>query len=343
MVKTTEPNATTAVEPYLSIIIPTYNPAEFLPVLFDSIMTNKCLDEIEIILSDDKSTKGFHHILLKYPKLHFEVIENPVHAGFPRDGRQHGSEQAKGKWITFMDQDDHWHDGALDKIIEFIKTTGAHNMVESPFTEESVETGQVRIQAANKGWTHGKFYEMDFWRKYDIHYDKVQYCEDVDLSNRIDCVLSANRLKRFDYPEPLYVWRRRGDSLADEDYFRNSIPDHIRGTLGVLVDYVEQSKNDEELYKDFNVKFLSTFLHFFFYFQTSLLCTRKQMLMNAISIIQPIFTKYKTVTGMDNEDILRLFFNELINVYQQTRTEDFAQIPFIEQTTIIDWIHNYFD
>ena len=46
---------------------------------------------------------------------------------------------------------------------------------------------------------------------------------------------------------------------------------------------------------------------------------------------------------MDNEDILRLFFNELINVYQQTRTEDFAQIPFIEQTTIIDWIHNYFD
>ena len=46
MVKTTESNTTTAVEPFLSIIIPTYNPAEFLPTLLDSVMTNKCLDDV---------------------------------------------------------------------------------------------------------------------------------------------------------------------------------------------------------------------------------------------------------------------------------------------------------
>jgi glycosyltransferase involved in cell wall biosynthesis len=48
---------------FFSIIVPTYNPRKFLPKLLDSIATNKILDDIEIILSDDLSTEPFDDIV----------------------------------------------------------------------------------------------------------------------------------------------------------------------------------------------------------------------------------------------------------------------------------------
>lgn len=330
-------------KPSLSIIVPTYNPGEHLVRLLDSLLQNSKQDEFEIILSDDCSTENLMNTVKNYPTLNIRIITNDHHAGFPRDGRQNGANVALGEWFTFTDQDDYWLPHAIDKIMDYIMMTHPSNYIVSDFIEESIVTGQATIMDRHKGWTHGKFYEKKFWNKYGIHYDDVQYCEDIDLSNRVDCIITMNRLPVSEYSEPLYVWRRRGDSLADEAYFRKSMPDYITSTLGVLCDYVEQSKGDKELYDAFNIKFLVTFLHIYFYFQSELLWGYKPVLFEAIGITQPILDRYKKITGETNVSIVSHFHNDLLTVYQQTRTDDFNQIPFVEQVTIAEWMRIYFE
>ena len=60
--------------PFFSVIIPTYNPKEFLPRLLESIKHNDCLDKIEVIISDDCSTEPFDDVLEKFPEIHFNII-----------------------------------------------------------------------------------------------------------------------------------------------------------------------------------------------------------------------------------------------------------------------------
>lgn len=332
-------------EVFFSVIIPTYNPKKFLPKLLKSISHNECIDKMEIIISDDCSTESFDDVIEKFEKLNIRKITNDKHYGFPRCGRQHGSEEAKGVWFTFADQDDYYLDNAFDKILAFIKETDAKNYIITDFIEESVETGKRIIRKRAKGWTHGKFYEREFWDKYNVSYDDVEYCEDINLSVKLDCIVSENNIKISEFNEPVYVWGRRRDSLADMDYFIRSMPDYITATLGVIEGYVEKykDKTNEGLFNCFVIKFFATLLHIYFYHQSSFLCDKKQVHIKTVNVTQPILTRFEEATGFKPNDIVYLLSGDLLNLFQQTRNDDFNQIPFIEQITFKDWLELYFD
>ena len=332
-------------EIFMSIIIPTYNPRQFLPQILGSIAKNKHLDRLEVILSDDCSSEPFEDVLEQFKMLNIRIIKNDEHKGFPRCGRQHGADEAKGEWFTFADQDDYYVPYAFDDIITFIKSVKAKNYITSDFIEESVETGEQIVRNRFKGWTHGKFYEKKFWVENGICYDNVDYCEDINLSVKLDCLVTSENIKTFEYDKPLYIWRRRKDSLASIEYFIKSMPDYITATLGVTLGYVEKYKNleNKQLTDAFYIKFLATFLHIYFYFQSHILNDKKQVLLESVSIAQPIWTRFKEVSGFTNADIINFFNGDLMWLYQKTRNDDYSQIPFIEQLSFADWLTLYFD
>lgn len=328
---------------FFSVVIPTYNPKQFLPTLLESISHNECIDKIEIILSDDCSEENFDDIIEQFKTLHIRKIKNDKHVGFPRVGRQRGADCAKGKWLCFSDQDDYFQDNAFDYVYEFIQRRKARNYIVSDFTEEVVETGERILRNRFKGWTHGKFYEKAFWDKYEIRYDDINYCEDINLTTKLDCICISEKTNPYELDKPVYVWRRRKDSLADIKYFADSMPDYVVAMFGVIIQYVEKYKDDEELLLAYNIKFISTFLHIYFYFQSNILNTRKQLLLKTVQITQSYYTKYKELTKFTNSDIIYYLNTELIDLYQQTRTDDYNQIPFIEQIAFSDWMYNYFE
>lgn len=328
---------------FFSIIIPTYNPRDYLNTLLTSICENKCLDEIEVIVSDDCSTENFDDILAQYDKLTIRTIVNDRHYGFPRTGRQNGADQAKGDWIYFADQDDYFVSNALDDVRQYIIDNDIKNVLYADFIEESAETSIRIVRDGFKGWTHGKFFEREFWNKHNIHYDDVRYCEDINLSTKIDCILCTERLKLNGYKKPVYVWNRRSDSLANVKYFVDSMPDYINATAGVIIDYVEKYKNDPELFMLFNVKFIASLLNIYFCFQTSFLNNNKKVLLNAISIFEPYFTRFKKVTKFTVTDIIYYINTDLMNLYHQTRQDNYNQVPFVEQISFQDWLLAYFD
>ena len=81
----------------LSIIIPTYNEEEYLPVLLESIKEQD-FDDYEVIVADANSTDRTREIAEEYGCI-------VVDGGLPAVGRNNGARVAKGEYLIFLDSD----------------------------------------------------------------------------------------------------------------------------------------------------------------------------------------------------------------------------------------------
>ena len=96
----------------LSIIIPTYNEEEYLPVLLESIK-KQSFDDYEIIVADANSTDKTREIARSYGCI-------VVDGGLPAVGRNSGAKIAQGEYLLFLDSDLKLTDDYLrDVIYEF--------------------------------------------------------------------------------------------------------------------------------------------------------------------------------------------------------------------------------
>ena len=93
----------------LSIIIPTYNEEEYLPILLDSIKKQD-FDSYEIIVADANSTDRTVEIAKEYD---CKIVEG----GMPAVGRNNGAKVATGEYLLFLDSDLKLTDDYLRDII----------------------------------------------------------------------------------------------------------------------------------------------------------------------------------------------------------------------------------
>jgi len=93
----------------LSIIIPTYNEEEYLPVLLDSIK-KQSFGDYEIIVADAHSTDKTREIAESYGCI-------VVDGGLPAVGRNNGAKVAKGEYLLFLDSDLELTDDYLRNVI----------------------------------------------------------------------------------------------------------------------------------------------------------------------------------------------------------------------------------
>jgi glycosyltransferase involved in cell wall biosynthesis len=100
----------------LSIIIPVYNTAVYLPTCLDSVL-KQTLTEIEIICVNDGSTDSSLEILRQYADgdRRIKIIDTKKNEG---DGatRSKGLREAKGEYVGFIDSDD-WIDPNMYQIM----------------------------------------------------------------------------------------------------------------------------------------------------------------------------------------------------------------------------------
>ena len=95
-----------------SIIIPTYNEEEYLPILLKSIRSQN-FNDYEIIVADANSTDNTRKIAEKYGCI-------IVDGGLPGVGRNNGAKIAKGEYLLFLDSDLKLTDDYLrDVLYEF--------------------------------------------------------------------------------------------------------------------------------------------------------------------------------------------------------------------------------
>lgn len=105
-----------AARPLVTVIVPVFNGAHFLPSAIASIVAQH-YPALEIIVVDDGSTDGIEAAVAASPvELRFFRQNN---AG-PAAARNYGLRDASGDLIAFLDVDDLWPDGTIAALVEIM-------------------------------------------------------------------------------------------------------------------------------------------------------------------------------------------------------------------------------
>ena len=103
-------------EPFISVIMATYNRADFIMHALESIK-RQTFKDYEIIVVDDGSTDNTKEMLENYEGIHYFYLE---HGGIATT-RNAAVKAARGKWIAFLDSDDLWKEDKLQKQVDYLK------------------------------------------------------------------------------------------------------------------------------------------------------------------------------------------------------------------------------
>jgi glycosyltransferase involved in cell wall biosynthesis len=104
--------------PFFSIIIPTYNRAQFLKIAIKSVI-NQTFNDYELIIVDDGSSDNTKQVVAEFADKRIRYIPK-VHQGVAPT-RNRGLKEAKGEFICFLDSDDRFCQNKLEITYQYIK------------------------------------------------------------------------------------------------------------------------------------------------------------------------------------------------------------------------------
>lgn len=114
--------------PTVSVVVPVYNAADYLPECLDSILA-QTIEDVEVICVDDGSTDNSLDILRSYEQSDPRVAVLKQNNAGPGVARNTGIEAARGEYLYFLDADDFCHPTFLEKALQASKTNDADVVV----------------------------------------------------------------------------------------------------------------------------------------------------------------------------------------------------------------------
>ena len=112
--------------PILSIITPNFNCEAFIEETLNSVISQKT-DKIQYILVDGASTDRSMEIVNKYKEKIDIIISEPD--GGQADAINKGMNLATGKFVAYLNSDDYYMPGVLDKIVRLIENNSSMKAV----------------------------------------------------------------------------------------------------------------------------------------------------------------------------------------------------------------------
>jgi len=144
---TPDPTPQGAGRPGVSVVIPAYNYARFLPAAIDSALAQEYL-HTEIIVVNDGSTDDTPAVLERYGN-RIKAIHQ-ANAGLPA-ARNAGIQAAQHPFVAFLDADDFWQPTMLSRVMETFATLPAEFGLVACGEERTDATGKpVSFQAFEK-------------------------------------------------------------------------------------------------------------------------------------------------------------------------------------------------
>ena len=166
--------------PKISIIVPVYNVAEYLPQCLDSLV-NQTYPNLEIICVNDGSTDQSPEVLVsyafKYPSIRIINQENQGLSG----ARNTGIEHATGEYIMFVDSDD-WLDIETCTVMYRCAEKYTADSVMCSYTKEYEDHSNVNhIFENDLVWKGNEFTDQFYRRLFGPVGKETARPQDVDL------------------------------------------------------------------------------------------------------------------------------------------------------------------
>ena len=316
----------------LSVIIPAYNSGPYIGRLLASITKQKVTD-LEVVIADDCSPEPYDDVVDSFRDKLNIVRTSTKYNCCPGNTRQAGVDAASGDWYTFADHDDAFYPGVFREVKKAIDREHPQVVV-TDFVEVEPGTDKVLKKHGKEfGWTHGKFYSAEWWKKHDLHYKKdLKSHEDIYLSTRVDCALRADGITPYYLPITSYKWTAHPESLSRKEerlFIETHMAEYLQATgYAFLEDY---EKRDDIDYSLFHA--LSVVLYAYFYHMGIAFTMRGDMLPDTAVYIKDYVDAVKNAFSMTTEDILKYCTRSNGEYYwsimEIAKTATGAYVPFL--------------
>lgn len=238
----------------LSVIIPHYDSTGELSKTMKNgllqTLENQTLskNDFEVLIVDDLSPFSVEGLDNTTLDLKYIKLEKNVGVAL---ARQIGISQAKGDYITFIDNDDDlFSKNTLETMLNSLdKDTLVLSSVILEDTGQNNEKGK-RVwlpHQEDKTWMHGKLYKREFLIKQEISFKPhLHYCEDAYFNN-LAFSLAFDKVKYI--KEPTYLWKYNENSITrknNKEFNTKYFCDYIKASKTSLNNL--KSRNDDRLY-----------------------------------------------------------------------------------------------
>lgn len=134
-------------EPLISVITPVYNAQDFIQETVESVQ-NQTFQQWEMILVNDQTPDNSVELIEELIKndSRLKLIHLPENGG-AAVARNAGLDEARGRYVAFVDSDDVWHPQKLEKQLQFMQET-KYNFTYTNFALMT-EEGQIRKDQVN--------------------------------------------------------------------------------------------------------------------------------------------------------------------------------------------------
>lgn len=175
----------------ISIIVPIYNVASYLPKCIDSILA-QTYKNLEIILCNDGSTDSCGAICDHYAALDSRIRVIHKSNGGLSDARNSGLDTASGDWYAFIDSDDFISPDTIEQMYNAAITTdsqiavcnmtrifedGSTEAFYNPATELTKIAGPERFETLKQPSVCNKLFRADLFD--GVRFPKGKYYEDT--------------------------------------------------------------------------------------------------------------------------------------------------------------------
>lgn len=251
----------------ISITVPCYNQAEFLPRCLDSLM-GQSHEDLEIICVNDASTDTTGEILNAYAQKDRRIRRVDIPHGGVGRARNAGLEHANGEYLMSCDPDDEFMPDTCEKLYQAI--TGEDCDValcsikvlydsdhQMKFSDDNYYrlkfSGVIKNNHQLLNNTDlsvcNKIFKKSLVEKYDIKFIEGRLYEDANFTWKYFTV--ANKF--YCLEEPLYKYYRHSNSIMNKTFAKaNKSVDHI-----YVVDNVYEFLVKHKIFEDYINDFYS--------------------------------------------------------------------------------------
>ncbi len=110
---------TTARQPLVSVIIPTYNYGQYIADALESILAQTFRD-LEVVVVDDGSTDNTREVVGRFTDARVRLISGEN--GGTASARNRGRAEARGELIAWLDADDLWRPTFLERMVTLLES-----------------------------------------------------------------------------------------------------------------------------------------------------------------------------------------------------------------------------
>lgn len=229
----------------VTVIIPTYKRAHYISRAIKSIQEQTYKD-VEIIVVDDNNPDTEYRELLEKEMEKYKNCPNIKYIQHEKNkngavARNTGIKEAKGEYITFLDDDDYFLPNRLEKMVEGLEKNKEYSCAYS----SNIVTRNKKIIGHNKAQKSGKL-------KKELLLDEFCFGSGSNMFFRAEAIKSLNgfdeSFERHQDIETMLRYLERYQLLAVEDYLLVKTQDD-RSNEPNLEKYIKVKENYFNVFK----------------------------------------------------------------------------------------------